>query len=123
MLMSHHERKLLTGSIAVNPHSFQWVAFAVDPRMNNVHVTGHFQAYGGRQNDIQTVICTEEDFINFKNGHQSRVFYDSNKTTVGDINAVLPNVGGKYMLVFSNAFSVLSAKTVSGEISLSYDSF
>jgi hypothetical protein len=121
--MSHHEQKLLTGSIAVNPRSYQWVAFTVDPRMKNVRVGGHFQAYGGTRNDIQTVICTEEDFINFRNGHQARVFYDSNKTTVGDINAVLPNVGGRYVLGFNNAFSILSAKTVSGEISLNYDSF
>lgn len=98
-----------------------WVGFTVDPRMKNVVVAGHFQAYGGTANDIQTVICSEEDFINFRNGHQTRVFYNSGKTTVGDISAPMPNTGGKYILAFSNGFSVFSGKTVNGEVTLNFD--
>jgi hypothetical protein len=102
-----HEQKLFSGSIAVNAHSMYWINFTVDPRMKNALVSGHFQAFGGRQNDIQTVVCSEEDFINFKNGHQARAFYNSGKTTVGDINTALPipDGGGRYVLAFSNAFS------------------
>jgi hypothetical protein len=119
----HHEQKLFSGSIAVNAHSMYWINFSVEPRMRNALVSGHFQAFGGRQNDIQTVVCSDEDFINFKNGHQARAFYNSGKTTVGDINAALPipGGGGRYVLAFSNAFSPFSGKTVNGEVTLNYD--
>jgi hypothetical protein len=83
-----HAQKLFSGSIAVNPHSMYWVGFTVDPRMKNVIVSGHFQAYGGTANDTQTVICSEEDFINFRNGHQTQVFYNSGKTTAGNVSTV-----------------------------------
>ncbi|HEY3939273.1 MAG TPA: zinc-ribbon domain-containing protein [Bryobacteraceae bacterium] len=116
-----HKQKLFSGSIAVNAHSMYWVNFTVDPRMKDVHVSGHFQAYGGRENDIQTVICSAEDFINFKNGHQAQVFFNSGKTTMGDINAQIPATSGTYVLAFNNSFSPLSGKTVNGEVTLNYD--
>jgi hypothetical protein len=93
----------------------------VDARIKNARVTGHFQAFGGMQNDIQAVVCSEEDYVNFRNGQQARVFYNSGKITVGDINVPLPEGDGKYVLVFSNAFSVLSGKTVTGEAVFHYD--
>jgi hypothetical protein len=89
--------------------------------MRNVHVDGHFQAFGGMQNDIQAVICSDQEFLNFRNGHQAKVFYNSGKTTVADISASLPGSDGRYMLAFNNNFSLLSGKTVSGEITLGYD--
>ncbi len=89
--------------------------------MRDVHVSGHLQAYGGRQNDIQALICSYEDFINFRNGHQAQAFYNSGKTTITDISATLPNTGGKYVFVLNNNFSLLSGKTVTGEVLLNYN--
>jgi len=117
----YHDKKLFSGSIAVNAHSMYWVTFTLTPSMQKIRVTGHFQTYGGRQNDIQAVICSDEDFINFRNGHQAQVVYDSGKTTVGDINTTIPDGGGKYVLAFNNSFSMLSGKTVNGEVTLGYE--
>jgi hypothetical protein len=117
----YHDKKLFSGSIAVNAHSMYWVAFTITPTMQKIRVTGHFQTYGGRQNDIQAVICSDEDFINFRNAHQAHVVYDSGKTTVGDINATIPDGGGNYVLAFNNSFSMLSGKTVNGEVTLGYE--
>ena len=119
----HQEQKLFSGSIAVNATSMYWVAFTLTPHMLPAHVTGHVQAYGGGHNDIQAVICSEQEFINFQNGHSARVFYDSGKTTVADINVTFPDRGkiGRYVLVFNNRFSTISAKTVNGEITINYD--
>jgi hypothetical protein len=118
---SYHEQKLVSGSIAVNAHSMYWVNFTIAPQMHKARVTGHFQTFGGRLNDIQAVICSEDDFTNFRNGHQAQVFYDSNKTTVGRINATLPDAPGRYVLAFNNSFSPLSGKTINGEVTLGFE--
>ncbi len=117
-----HKEKVFSGSVAVNAHSMYWINFTVDPRMKHVHIAGHFQAYGSRENDIEALVCSEEDFINFKNGHQTQPLYDSvGKITVGNIVADIPDGGGEYVLVFNNAFSQVSGKTVTGEVSLDFD--
>ena len=116
-----HEEKLFSGSIAINAHSMHFINFTVHPQMKNVHMSGHFQAYGGRRNDVQVIICSNDDFINFRNGHQAQSFYNSNKITVGDIDVSIPPIAGDYVLAFNNTFSIVSGKTVNGEVSLSYD--
>jgi hypothetical protein len=79
-------------------------------------VVGKFEATGGSGNDIAVVITDTDNFENWKNGHQARVNYQSGKITVGNINT---NLGpGTYYLAFSNAFSALTAKTVTSNIVL-----
>ena len=73
------------------------------------------------RNDVQVILCSNDDFINFRNGHQARSFYNSNKITVGDIDVAMPSVDGDYVLVFNNIFSIVSGKTVNGEVNLSYE--
>jgi len=116
-----HEQTVFSGSVAVNPHNMYFFIFTVKARMKKVRLSGKFQAVGGTRNDVQAVVCSEEDFVNFRNGHQVPVFYNSGKATVGDIDASLPEGEGKYVLAFSNAFSPLSGKTVNGEAVLHYE--
>jgi hypothetical protein len=47
--------------------------------------------------------------------------FTEGKTTVGDINATIPDGGGNYVLAFNNSFSMLSGKTVNGEVTLGYE--
>ena len=79
-------------------------------------VVGRFQASGGSGNDIEAVITNADGFENWKNGHEARVFYQSGKVTVGNINTSL--VRGTYYLAFDNRFSVLTDKTIVSNIVL-----
>ncbi len=93
-------------------------SFEVTPDMTDATVTGHFQAAGGRGNDIQAVLATEEDFQNFINGHPSRVYYTTGQTTTGSLNVRLGP--GKYVLGFSNRFALFSPKSVTSNVALTY---
>jgi len=73
-------------------------------------VEGDFRARGGGGNDIEVVITDE----NGANGHAGRFWYQSGKTTVGNIDVHLGP--GTYYIVFSNRFSLVSQKTVSARI-------
>lgn len=86
----------------------------------NPHITGHFLASGGSGNDIEVFIADEEGFGKLMNGRQARIYYGSGKVTSGIIDAVLPTRDGTYYLVFSNRFSVISAKNVTADVNMSY---
>lgn len=60
----------------------------------------------------------ENDYINWTNGHQIKVFYNSGQITVGMID--IPLNPGKYYLIFSNDFSLVSDKNVEAHIKLIY---
>ena len=79
-------------------------------------VVGKFEATGGSGNDIESVITDADNFENWKNGHQARVFYQSGRTTVGNVNALLNP--GRYYLAFNNRFSVLTSKRISSDIAV-----
>jgi hypothetical protein len=58
--------------------------------MHNVRVVGRFTAAGGgfvSRNDIRAVITDEDDFENWKNGHQAKALYATPSwITVGTID-------------------------------------
>jgi hypothetical protein len=107
--------KLLTGETVVKAGGYVTNTFTVEPGMQNFRIAGHFKASGGSGNDIQVVIATEDDFDNWINGHQAKVFYGTEQITDGNLN-VGPLAPGKYVLAFSNKFSLLTTKYVSAEI-------
>lgn len=95
--------------------------FNVTPDMQNVTVIGHFTAQGGFGNDIRVVVVSEDDFLNWQNGHAASSYYDSKKTTSGSFNVRLPSSARQYRLVFDNSFSLVSNKTVDVEAKLQYE--
>jgi hypothetical protein len=94
--------------------TMQYFSFMVG---GDARVTGRFQASGGRGNDIEAVIMEADNFENWKNGHQSRVYYQSGRATIGTVNLVIPHPG-TYYFVFNNRFSLLSNKAITGSINL-----
>lgn len=112
---------------ALVPESFTMPAgkvletrFTVDlATMKNPRVTGRFNASGGSGNDVQVVLASEDDYTNWKNGHEAKVLYGSGKITVGQLDVAIPS-SGTYYLAFSNTFSAMSAKTVLADIKLTY---
>ena len=111
---------LVSGNIVVSAGRIHYVRFKVDTiTMHEVRVVGRYSASGGSGNDIQVVLATEDEFENWKNGHQARVLYGTDKITVGSIDTPVRS-SGDYCLAFSNAFSAVSSKNVTAEVKLIY---
>lgn len=115
-----HTLDIANGSVPVNANSYYYYRFAVMPGSSDATVQGHFSAEGGSGNDIEVYLFSEDDFANWKNGHRSKVYYQSGKATRGSINARLGSTPGSYYLVLDNRFSLLSSKAVQLDATLSY---
>jgi predicted nucleic acid-binding Zn ribbon protein len=105
---------LTPSTFRVGAGQMYYVQFSVD---GPARVAGRFQASGGGGNDIQAVVMDVDSFENWKNGHQARAFYQSEKTTVGNINVPI-NQPGTYYLAFNDRFSLISDKTVTANVLL-----
>lgn len=103
----------------VRANGYVQYRFQITPEMREAHVAGRFNASGGSGNDIEAVIATEDEFTNWVNGHQARVFYSTQgrKTTDTFDVRLAP---GTYYLGFNNRFSALTAKDVFLEVDLNY---
>jgi hypothetical protein len=86
----------------------------------NVNLKGHFAATGGTGNDIEVYVLTEDDLLNWQNGHTVHTLYNSGRVTQETVNVALPTDAGKYCLVFNNTFSFLTPKAVQTDIALTY---
>jgi hypothetical protein len=106
---------LFTGQTVVRAGGYVTNSFTVEPGMQNFRVVGKFNASGGTGNDIQVVLADEDEFQNWINGHEAKVFYSTEKITTGklDVGALSP---GRYVLALSNRFSVFTDKQVFAEI-------
>lgn len=111
---------LIDGNIVVAPGDYYDIPFLVDTsEMQNIRVTGYFAASGGSGNDIEAAILDDITFTNWINGHQGTSLYNSGKITVAEIDVSI-TMSGKYHLVFSNTFSIVSSKTVSAKVDLNW---
>jgi hypothetical protein len=114
-LRAAQQQDPLTPSVfTVAAGQMYYVPFSVN---GPARVVGRFQASGGGGNDIQAVVMDADNFENWKNGHPARAFYQSEKTTVGNINVPV-NQAGSYYLAFNNRFSLISAKTITANVLL-----
>jgi predicted nucleic acid-binding Zn ribbon protein len=111
--------KLFGGQFVVKAGGYVTNTFSVEAGMQNFRVAGRYQAVGGTGNDIQAVLATEEEFQNWVNGHEAKVFYSTAQTTTGNLN-IGPLAPGRYVLAFSNRFSLLTDKNVSAEVAASW---
>jgi len=112
-------RKLLSGNLVVEASQIKWLNFTVPPNGTNGQVAGTFQVFGGAGNDVQAIITDAFEFENWKNNHQTRVLYNSDRVTNGAIS--LQNLPpGAYVLAFDNRFSIISRKQVTADITFSY---
>ena len=116
------QHKQSTGNVAftVNAQSANNYKFTVPAGAFNVTMKGHFAASGGSGNDIEVVVVSEDEYVNWQNGHPTKAFYNSGKVTQDSINLNLPSDAATYYIVFSNKFSLLTPKAVQGSIDLSF---
>lgn len=107
------EQNIVDGTISVPALDDVHYSFSIE---SEATLSGDFTASGGSGNDIQVLLMNQNDYINWKNGHEARVYYNSEKITIGKIDVHLNP--GTYYLVFSNRFGLLLGKKVDAHIKL-----
>ncbi len=118
IIPTQHTESIVNSMIRVAPGQYVY-AFSAPSDASNVSVSGTFTAGGGSGNDIKVAILDEQNFINYRNGHQVNAYYSSGQETVGNINANVP-AGQTMYLVYDNSFSIISNKEVTTNVSLTY---
>jgi len=109
---------LVNETLTIGPGEHVSIPFYVDANaMQNLRVYGSFRAAGGSRNDIWAMIMDDTAYINWVYGHQVTVVYSSGQVTTANINVPIAR-SGKYHLVFSNHFSIVSSKNVSTTVAL-----
>jgi hypothetical protein len=117
-----HATNIVNGLITVNAGYYEYYPFYVPSGAANVQIQGGFTASGGSGNDIVVMIMDSTSFINWRNGHQVNVYYNSGQLTTSNFDVSLPSGSGSYYLVYSNTFSLISQKNVNTQVNLSYKS-
>ncbi len=115
---SQQRASILDGSVAVQALGYVTYPVKVDLSvMTNPRIVGHVTASGGSGNDIEVVVFTETQFINWKNKHNQGSLFASGQVTAGDVDVPLAE-SGTYYVMLSNVFSSFTPKTVEGKIAL-----
>ena len=108
------------GALTVAAHSYSFYPFKVPDGVSTVGVSGKFTASGGSGNDIIAYILDDDGFVNFKNGHEARMYYNSGKVTQASIGISLPNTATTYYLIFDNQYSIITPKAVTSNVAVNY---
>lgn len=121
MPLTPHRVTIGTGALTVAADGFMYYTLSVPSNATQVNIQGRFSATGGSGSDIEVYVLDQDEFINWRNGHPVRTFYNSGKVTVGTVNVTLPSGAGSYYLVFDNGFSLLTPKAVQEDITMTYN--
>jgi len=110
--------KIFSGNIQVGAGQYQSWTLTISKEMANAQLLGSFHASGGSGNDIQALVAPPDEFENWINGHQAKVYYSTEKATNGRIDLRL--APGTYIIAFSNRFSPITNKEVTADLELHY---
>jgi hypothetical protein len=95
-------------TISVSPRNGTRMSFAVQSQQGAL-LEGTYRVTGGTGNDIEVAVTTSDNRPVFNGGRVSGF---------GQLRLRLPK--GSYFLIFNNAFSTFSAKSVSPDLKLSF---
>ena len=112
-------RAVLDSPLDVPAVTWKSIPIVVTSTMPDAHLQGDVRASGGTGNDIEILLMTEADWTNFSNGHHAEVLFKSGRTTVSTLDVPLPE--GAYRLVFSNTFSGITPKRITGSVLVSWN--
>lgn len=115
-----HMQSTADVAFTVNAGGSNRYKFTVAAGAYDVKLKGRFAATGGLGNDIEVYVLSEDDYVNWQNGHSVHTFYNSGKITQDNVNVVLPSDAGTYYVVFDNRYSLLTPKAVQANVSLTY---
>jgi hypothetical protein len=108
---------LVNGTINVPPGSYYHLIFIVTLKMKNAKLEGYFQEM--HSTGFSTCVFDDPSFQNWANRVDSHPVYDSGKVVEGKINLDIASPG-TYYLVFSNRYSVFSARDILTTIRLEW---
>jgi hypothetical protein len=111
---------IVDGSFVVPPRTFKPFEIVIEPEMSNPRLEGTFTA-SGSNNDIEVLLLDEQQFSNWQNRHEFKSAYASGRVTADKVRIDLPSEPGKYFMIFSNRFSIISNKGVIADLKLRYD--
>lgn len=103
-LATNQELVIPAGSV----QSFEWEP---PQRQPNCRVSGHIEVTNGGSKDVVVLVMPKDDYQNYVNGHEAKVYFQTDKTSAVTLNV---NTGQTAPLIvaISNGFSLLSDKTV-----------
>jgi len=114
---------LFDKSITIPAGNFYSGYFDIDPsHMLNPKVAGSFQASGGANNDIDAYIMSQAQYTNWLAGQRATGVYVSGRVTSATFKVAII-ASGRYYLVFSNDFSIVSNKVVSAKVILTWQEY
>jgi hypothetical protein len=103
-------------AFVVKPGKLISIPVQVPDVSGGAHLVGSFTTAGGRANDVEVFVTDRSGLSSLTGGSSFTAIYASGRVTSGNIEVVLPP--GSYYLVFSNVFSLISAKAISTKIEL-----
>ncbi len=120
--LGHLVVTLTPGESEIAPRNYMEWAWSVDPRRPDCHVHAGFHGVAGGNRDFEVYLFDGNGMTNWKNGTHPTTYYSSGRVSAATVDADIQGNGPKYHLVVSNAFSVVSSKTVeltSGQVTCS----
>ncbi|HKX31733.1 MAG TPA: hypothetical protein VJ302_28875 [Blastocatellia bacterium] len=112
-------RKVGGDSLAIPPGQFYSFPFEIESEWRQARLTGKYSAQGGQGNDVEVVITNDDGLINYGNDHEFRSWYSSGQLTTDTVSVPLPP--GKFNLIVSNKFSIISHKSVTMGFQVEYE--
>ncbi|MGO9866040.1 MAG: zinc ribbon domain-containing protein, partial [Terriglobales bacterium] len=118
--LRQQKQSLPNGAFAVRALAANNYRYTVPAGAFNIAMKGHFAATGGIGNDIEVFVVTEDEFVNWQNGHPSKALYNSGRVTQDTINLTLPANAATYYVVFNNKFSLFTPKAVEANVDVNF---
>lgn len=104
-------QEILSQPFEVEPLIYRYYTVTIESNWIKPRIVGNFKAAGGSGNDIEVFIRSQPNGGN--------VYYASGRRSESSMDVSL--APGTYYLVFNNSFSLLSTKTITGNIKLLYE--
>jgi hypothetical protein len=112
-------QQIASGQVVVPARGYVQYKIEIRPAMLDAHVSGTFNASGGRGNDVAAALTTESEYVNWINGHEASVLYaTAGKKTTDSFDVELGP--GTYIFAISNKYSMVSGKYVFLDVKLNY---
>ncbi len=113
-----HQDTIISERLTVKAGEYASRNFTITEQMEDARLVGRFEASGGSGDNVEACVATFDEFRNWINGNQAKVFY-SRKATVDSFN-VGPLPLGKYTIAFSNKHALLFSRDVTANVTLHY---
>lgn len=113
-----HQDTIIGERLTVKAGEFASRNFTITEQMEDARLDGRFEASGGSGDNVQVCVATTDEFRNWINGNEAKVFY-TRKATVDSFN-VGPLPAGNYTIAFSNKHALLFSREVTANATLHY---